>query len=211
MTTARLAVWIALALFCLPAQAERADRDAPTNIEADKLQYDEGKQTSVFTGNVVLTKGSILIRGERLVLRQLSDSMQTAVVSGKRATFQQKREGIDQLINGVANEIHYNSRDETVRLVGDALIKRLECDVATDEITGGIIVYNARTEQFDVDGKAPGENSGRVRIVINPRNDTKAPSSPAAAPGQKCAPPPPVSLKPAERLATGRPRDGASR
>ncbi len=209
MTTARLAVWIALALFCLPAQAERADRDAPTNIEADKLQYDEGKQTSVFTGNVVLTKGSILIRGDRLVLRQLSDSMQTAVVTGKRATFQQKREGIDQLINGLANEIHYDTRDETVRLVGEALIKRLECDVATDEITGGVIVYNARTEQFDVDGKAPGERSGRVRIIINPRSDTR--SSPAAAPGQKCATPPPVSLKPAERLATGRPGDGASR
>lgn len=209
MTTARLAVWIALALFCLPAQAERADRDAPTNIEADKLQYDEGKQTSVFTGNVVLTKGSILIRGDRMVLRQLSDSMQTAVVTGKRATFQQKREGIDQLINGLANEIHYDSRDETVRLVGEALIKRLECDVATDEITGGVIVYNARTEQFDVDGKAPGERSGRVRIVINPRSDTRSP--PAAAAGQKCATPPPVSLKPAERLATGRPRDGTSR
>ncbi|MEO6271293.1 MAG: lipopolysaccharide transport periplasmic protein LptA [Lautropia sp.] len=209
MTTARLAVWIALALFCLPAQAERTDRDAPTNIEADKLQYDEGKQTSVFTGNVVLTKGSILIRGERLVLRQLSDNMQTAVVTGRRATFQQKREGIDQLINGLANEIHYDSRDEIVRLIGEALIKRLECDVATDEITGGVIVYNARTEQFDVDGKAPGERSGRVRIVINPRSDTRSP--PAAVPGQKCATPPPVSLKPAVRLATGRPRDGASR
>ena len=54
MRIARLAVWTVLALLCLPAQAEKADRDKPTNIESDKLQYDDAKQTTVFTGNVVL-------------------------------------------------------------------------------------------------------------------------------------------------------------
>ena len=43
------------------AHAERADRDKPMNIEADALRHDELKQTSVFTGNVVMTKGSIAI------------------------------------------------------------------------------------------------------------------------------------------------------
>jgi lipopolysaccharide export system protein LptA len=51
------------------AHAEKADRDKPMNIEADALRYDDLKQTSVFTGNVVLTKGTILIRGARVDVR----------------------------------------------------------------------------------------------------------------------------------------------
>jgi lipopolysaccharide export system protein LptA len=224
MNSSRLAVWLALALFCLPVQAERADRDKPTNIEADKLQYDDVKQTTVFTGNVVLTKGTIVIRGDRLVLRQFPDGLQTAVATGKRASFRQKREGMEQIINGFANEIDYDSRSETLKLTGDGLIKRLECDAAIDEITGGVIVYNAQSEQFTVDGKAPGESSGRVRIVIQPRPDGKAEGGAPGGTGSgaggsgaragsgpaKCPPGAPVSLKPATRLqpaqaaATGR-------
>ena len=39
------------------------------NVEADALRYDDLKQTSVFTGRVVLTKGTILIRGARIDVR----------------------------------------------------------------------------------------------------------------------------------------------
>ena len=178
-----LAASIALALFCLPVQAERADRDQPTNIEADKLQYDDAKQTTVFTGNVVLTKGTIVIRGDRMVLRQFQGGGQTAVATGKRASFRQKREGLEQVIEGFANEIHYDSRNETLRLVGDSLVKRLECDVAIDEVTGGVIVYNARTEQVEVDGKAPRPESGG-----------------AGQGAAKCPPGAPTSLRPAAGL-----------
>jgi lipopolysaccharide export system protein LptA len=203
MIASRLAVWTALALVCLPVQAERADRDKPTNIESDKLQYDDAKQITIFTGNVVLTKGTIVIRGDRLVLRQFPDGLQTAVATGKRASFRQKREGMEQIVNGFAQEIDYDSRSETVKLTGDGLVKRLECDVAIDEITGGVIVYNAQTEQLTVDGKAPGETSGRVRIIIQPRADGKAEGGAGARTGggaTKCPPGAPVSLKPASRL-----------
>ena len=190
------ALAVALALLCLPVQAERADRDQPTNIEADKLQYDDAKQTTVFTGNVVLTKGTIVIRGDRMVLRQFQGGGQTAVATGKRASFRQKREGLEQVSEGFANEIHYDSRNETLRLVGDSLVKRLECDVAIDEVTGGVIVYNARTEQVEVDGKAPGASSGRVRIIIQPRPESGGAGQGAA----KCPPGAPTSLRPAAGL-----------
>ena len=48
------------------ARAEKADRSKPMNIEADALRHDEVKQTSVFSGRVVMTKGSIVLRGARL-------------------------------------------------------------------------------------------------------------------------------------------------
>ncbi len=201
------ALALPFALACTPVAAERADRDKPTNIESDRLQYDDAKKITVFTGNVVLTKGTILIRGDRLVLRQFDDGGQTAVATGRRASFRQKREGIDQYISGLANEIDYDARSETLKLTGDALIKRLECEQPIDEITGGVIVYNARTEMFTVDGKEPGASSGRVRIVIQPKADGKgadgtagATSGSPASGAVKCPPGQSVPLKPAARL-----------
>ena len=62
----------------LPVAAERADRDKPMNIEADTLRYDDLKQTSVFTGNVVITKGTTIIRGDRVEVSQDPQGYQQA-------------------------------------------------------------------------------------------------------------------------------------
>lgn len=53
-----------------PALAESADRNKPMNIEADALRYDDASQSSVFTGRVVITKGTIVIKGARVDVRQ---------------------------------------------------------------------------------------------------------------------------------------------
>src|SRR5450830_486614 len=85
------------------ACAEKADRSKPMNVEADALRYDDLKQTSVFTGRVVLTKGSILIRGARIDVRQDPEGSQYGLVTaepGKLAFFRQKREGLDEFIEG---------------------------------------------------------------------------------------------------------------
>lgn len=83
------------AAMVLPAHAERTDRDQPMHIESDALRHDELQQTSVFTGNVVMTKGSIVLRGAQLDVRQDPQGYQYGVVtaaSGKRAFFRQKRD-----------------------------------------------------------------------------------------------------------------------
>ena len=43
------------------AMAERADNSKPMQIAADAMRYDDVKQTSVWTGNVIATKGTIVI------------------------------------------------------------------------------------------------------------------------------------------------------
>ncbi|HVL56085.1 MAG TPA: lipopolysaccharide transport periplasmic protein LptA, partial [Burkholderiaceae bacterium] len=88
-----LAAAIAAALGAPPAAAERADREQPTRIESDRMLYDDAKQTNVFTGNVVLTKGTIRIRGDRLVLRQDPEGFQYGTATGRPASFRQRRDG----------------------------------------------------------------------------------------------------------------------
>ena len=74
----------ALLLCCAasPAWAEKADRNQPMNIEADALRYDDVKQLSVFTGNVVITKGSLMLRGARIEVRQDPQGYQFGVAVG---------------------------------------------------------------------------------------------------------------------------------
>ena len=104
MKNPSLSLWLA-ALVCIAplAQAEKADRNKPMNIEADALRYDDVKQLSVFSGHVVLTKGTIVVRGANLEVRQDPEGYQFAVVTGSAespAFFRQKREALDEFIEG---------------------------------------------------------------------------------------------------------------
>ena len=118
---------ILVAIAMSPAFAENADRDKPMNAEADALRYDDLKQTSVFTGNVVITKGSTIIRGAQVDVKQDPEGYQQAVVvgaPGKLAFYRKKREGLDEFIEGEAERIEYDSRLDVVKFIRSAVLKR---------------------------------------------------------------------------------------
>jgi lipopolysaccharide export system protein LptA len=191
--------------FIAPAFAERADRDKPLNIEADKMQMDDLKQVSVFTGRVVLTRGTIILRAERLVIRQDPEGYQYGTAygsAGKTASFRQKREGADQFVEGYGEEIEYDGKAEIVKLKRNALLKRLEKEKPVDEVCGSLIVYETLTELFSADSGPAGACSpnGRVRLVIQPRSAVTAPVQPGSASGPNAKPDSPSpALKPSER------------
>jgi lipopolysaccharide export system protein LptA len=188
------------ALLCLsaPVQAEKADRNKPMNIEADSLRYDDLKQVSVFAGRVVLSKGSIQIRAERLEVRQDPDGYQFGVATGavdRLAFFRQKREALDEFIEGEGETITYDGRADTVTFVRRAQLRRLRGTAVADEITGNNIVYENLTDLFSVDGVAKNGptgalGNGRVRVMLTPKPDAAASAPTADA----------VKLKPAPNL-----------
>jgi lipopolysaccharide export system protein LptA len=139
------------------AWAEKADRSKPMNIEADSLRYDDLKQVSVFTGRVVLTKGTIVIRSDRLEVRQDPDGYQFGLATGsadKLAFYRQKREALDEFIEGEGETITYDGKADTVTFSRKAQLRRLRGSTLADEITGGSIVYENLTDLFTVDGVA---------------------------------------------------------
>ena len=187
-----------------PAMAEKADRNQPMNIEADQLRHEELQQTSVFTGKVVVTKGSIVLRGARLEVRQDGEGYQSGTVTGgtgKRAFFRQKRDTVagapEEFIEGEAQTIEYNGKADSVRFDTQAELRRFRGGALSDEITGDVIVYNNLNDVFTVDGRKtgnkPGETSGRVRAVLAPRDAAPA------APVSDTNPP----LRPSNRLGGG--------
>ena len=170
------------------ALAEKADRNKPMNIEADSLRYDDLKQVSVFSGRVVLTKGTIQIRGAQIEVRQDPDGFQFGVVTGtpqSLAFFRQKREGLDEFIEGEGETIEYDGKAHTVNFIRKAQLRRLRGATLADEITGGVIVYENLTDMFTVDGNASkaatgvvGAPAGRVRAMLTPKPETNGAAAP---------------------------------
>ena len=164
------------------AWAEKADRGKPMNIEADNLDHDELKQLSIFTGKVVATKGTLILRGARLEVLQDPEGYQYGLLTaepGKKAFYRQKREGLDEWMEGEGERIEYDSRSDRVTLINRAQIRRYRGTVLNDDISGQRIIYENLTDQFTVDGKTAGakpsaESSGRVRAVLTPRKKEEA-------------------------------------
>ena len=192
------------------AWAEKADRNKPMNIEADALRYDDLKQISIFSGAVTLTKGSIQIRGAQLEVRQDPEGHQFGLVTGSAATpafFRQKREGLDEFIEGEGETIEYDGRADTVKLIQKAQLRRFRGAAVADEITGALIVYNNITELFTVDG-TPAKGSsdapkGRVRAMLTPKpevQDVPASSGGPAASRPAATPAVPATLRPSNTL-----------
>ena len=204
-TRAALGLFL-LALVPSMVLAESADREKPTNVESDRMHYDERKQTTVFTGRVILTKGTLIIRGDELTLRQDSNNQQLATAIGKPATFRQKRDGPgEQYVNGTGTTIDYDSRTEKLVLTGTAVMSRSECGRTMDQVTGAQIIYDGQTETFTVDGKrATGQPArsptGRVRLTIQPRpdgkSDSKADHKGSSQTAQPCPPGEAIKLQP---------------
>ena len=196
---------VVLALVCalfaaMPAQAEKADRSKPVNLEADRVTVDESKQTATFEGNVVLTQGTLMIRGDRMIVQQDADGFKTGVAQGNLASFRQKRDGLDEYVEGFAERIEYDSKADKVQMFNRAHLTK-----GNDDVRGNYISYDATTEFFRVTGggkqaATAGNPEGRVRAIIQPKSREKIPDAP------------PLPLKPATDVANPRePSPGASR
>ena len=185
----------ALSAVSLSVRAEKADREKPINLEADRITMDDLNKVQVFEGNVVLTQGTLQIRTSKLVVTQDDDGFQKCVATsgaGGLARFKQKREGRDEYIEGQAERIVHNARDEKTEFSVRAWVKS-----GLDEVKGQYVLYDALTEKYLVTNAAgqPRSSSAaaptaeRVRAIIQPKSKN------AAASENK--PSEPLSLKPA--------------
>lgn len=167
-------LFTALLMFSMTASfAERADRDQPINLEADRVTVDDSQQISTFTGNVRLSQGSLQILGDKIMVEQDQDGFMQVSAHGSPASFRQKREGLEGFVEGYGEIIKYDAKAETIMLHVQARFKRDH-----DEVTGENITYNAKTEVFQVNvNEIEPENSTpqRVRAVLQPKSMQVAP------------------------------------
>ncbi|GIX31871.1 MAG: lipopolysaccharide export system protein LptA [Porticoccaceae bacterium] len=157
----------ALLLLALLAAAGRPaalpeDRQAPIQIEAREAIREEALERTVYTGDVVITQGSIRIEAERVEVHTRGRRVVAIVCTGSPASYRQIPEPGAAPVVARARTIRYDLEAQRIVLEGDAL---LEQDGAT--LSGARITYDLRERVIRARG---GEESGRerIRMVIPP-------------------------------------------
>ena len=175
-------------LFAQPVQAEKADRSKSMVVEADRDGVlDLQRQVLVYSGNVVISQGTMILRAERVEMRTMPDGYRAASALGtaaKPASWRQRRDGVDETVEGSADRIEFDGRADTLRFLGNGAVRRLRSGTVADEITGASILWDNTSEVFKVEGGAatPSNPTGRVRAVLSPRAAESPPPVPAAVP-----------------------------
>ncbi len=167
---------LAALLFCcvlLPGSIGVAQEN-PIQIAADKMTAVDKSQTVVFTGNVDARQGDVRIRSDEMTIYYLEDDN-----SGSNTTknAQQVKEiickGNVEVTSlewlGTSNTMHYFSKKNLVRLLGNAKAYKGQNMVQGERIdyhldTGRSEVFGANVQTED--GKASSEKTGRVNMTI---------------------------------------------
>lgn len=164
----------------IPVFAEKADRSKPIQLEADRATVEdvnrkESTRISTFTGNVILTQGTLRIKADKLVMKEDRNGFRHAIATGNLVTFRQKRDGLNEYVEGWSERAEYDSKADKIELFRQARLKR-----GSDEVNGDYISYEMTTEFFKVIGnnnravEPDTTNTGkRVRITIQPKNKSE--------------------------------------
>ncbi|TMH73723.1 MAG: lipopolysaccharide transport periplasmic protein LptA [Betaproteobacteria bacterium] len=162
--------WLLL-LGIAAAHAEQADSAKPIEIEANRMSADDARRMNVFEGNVVVTRGTLNIRADRIVVRQDAEGNQYATATGAPVRFRQRqdakppeKEGV--WLEGEARRIELDDKSGKIELFEAARVNR-----GGDEVAGDYILVDQKSDFFTV---TPGRGSGgRVRAILQPKPPEK--------------------------------------
>ena len=158
---------IGLGLLAISAHAEKADKDKPIALSSDKAQFDDVKQIYHLERNVLLIKGSLIIRGEKAEVKIDPEGYQFVTIfakPGELASLRQKRDtGLNDFIEGFAEWIEYDGKTDIAILHKQARMNQISGTRVTDQLNGDKIHYDGNTEKYNVVSKAA------VKSTLSPR------------------------------------------
>ena len=156
----KIALAGALLAASLPAMALTGDTNQPIHIESDQQSLDMQGNVVTFTGNVVVTQGSIKINADKVVVTRPADQKGKEVIDGygNPATFYQMQDN-GKPVKGRASKMHYELANDFVVLTGNAYLEQLDSNIKGDKIT--YLVKEQKMQAFSDKGK-------RVTTVLVP-------------------------------------------
>ena len=166
--------FILVILFTNQVLAERADRDKPVHLESDSATVkntgisDNKNRVSVFTGNVLLTQGTMTIRSDKMEIEENKDGFQNFTAYGNLVSYRQKSEGKNEYVEGWGKRMEFDSKTDKVEFFKQARLRR-----GADEVHGEYISYESTTEFFQVNNGTNTDSKNRVRAVIQQNKKKK--------------------------------------
>lgn len=159
------------------AIAQSAPEEPDTLVLSDTLTYDDIRRESVFTGNVIMTRGTMTLRAEKLVMHEDDNGFQhgTATAEGGLVYIRQENAEKFEVIEARGLRGEYNGELDTTTVIGQAVVTRFVCGKPFDTIKGERVVYDQKTETYHAyGGPQSAAAGGRVRSVAQPRARSEA-------------------------------------
>lgn len=144
-----------------------SDSDQPIELEADSVEIDDEKGTSVYSGNVRLVQGSIRIQGDTLTITEVGEDENTAVMIGTPVRFRQQPDGDEEEIRGQSLRAEYFTETGVLMLYDEAVIHQGKENFSSDRIR-----YNSNDSTVHAGQAASGTQ--RVRSTIMPKKKKTA-------------------------------------
>jgi lipopolysaccharide export system protein LptA len=187
-----------LLALALPAAAEKADHEKPIRYSANSLDGNEAEQSVLLSGKVEIVQGTIVLKADRVVLRQQADGSYNVSATGKPVTFRQKMDNSEEFVDAQAQRIEYLGAKDLVELYEQGWIKR-----GKDELRGNFLTYNSASGAFAGRGTWPPAatgpaGDGRISGVIQPKPKEPAKPDAKATEGQKLQAAPALANPPKE-------------
>lgn len=172
-------VTLLVVALCTPALAQDTATEEPdTLVLSDTLTYDDIKRESVFTGNVIMTRGLMTLHSDTLIMREDDEGFQhgTATVhEGKLVYIRQENPEKFEVVEARGLRGEYNGKAEEVHVIGQAVVTRFVCGKPFDTIKGERVVYNQKTDTYHAySGPRSAAPGGRVRSLAIPRAKSDA-------------------------------------
>ena len=140
-----------------------SDKDQPVYIEADSVEINDRTGMRTYQGNVVMTQGSIHITADKVTVTKQDNGTDHVLATGTPVTFQQQREGEQELARGRALRVEYDMDSDIVKLYDQAQLTQGKDKLVNDRIT-----YDKTKEVMWAGASQEGKQ--RVRITLQPNN-----------------------------------------
>lgn len=160
--SAPLILTIISLFFSATALALPDDRKRAISIESDSAERNQNTGLTIYSGNVIISQGSILIEADQITLHYQGSKISRIECTGTPASYQQQPQADGPMLVARAEHIDYLLADDQIILKRNAILSRNGTTIRGDSID-----YDIKNETW----KAKGDNLGeqkRIQLVIPP-------------------------------------------
>jgi lipopolysaccharide export system protein LptA len=139
------------------------DQDQPIEIEADGVELDDGRQVSVYSGNVEVQQGTMRLWADQVTVQHKASRQPARIVAvGRPVRFRQETRSADHKeVKARALRMEYDVDSEEILLIDQAVLTQ-----GKDSFSSDRILYDRN--QAVVKAGASAQGRERVRISIDP-------------------------------------------
>jgi len=164
MNPGKLMAGFIMGLWACPfAWALQSDRDKPIDIKANRVVVNDKQGISHYSGNVLLTQGSLIIKADEIIVYLMQGRLEKIFITGKPASFEQQPENRREIVKSRAEQMEYFSNKEFLILKQNAEVLQ-----GGNHFQGDHIEYD--TYNSVVRAKKEANSQSRVHAIIQPRD-----------------------------------------